>query len=143
MPFVLFHEFFPEVAKQETRSITVQPGSNLGVPPGEYGFMEMFCDEAGCDCRRVMFYVLSPPRTDVEAVVAWGWENRDFYARWFGIDDPAMVTELQGPSLNLGSPQARHAGALLRIVKEILLADPAYVERVKRHYTLFREQISQ
>jgi hypothetical protein len=141
MPFVAFHKFCPEVAARETRTIHVLPGSNLGVPPADYHFEEMYCDERGCDCRRVMFAVMSSARGDMEAVIAWGWESRDFYARWMHMDDPAMLDELQGPILNLGSPQSQHAGALLRIAQQFLLSDPAYVERIKRHYALFREHI--
>jgi hypothetical protein len=55
MPYVLLHNYFPELAGRETRSVTVPPGSPLGLPPGEYGFLETYCDEPGCDCRRVMF----------------------------------------------------------------------------------------
>ena len=143
MSFVLFHEFFPEVAKKETRSIAVPPGGLQGVPEGSYGFLEMFCDESGCDCRRVMFSVVSLERQALEAVIAWGWEDRAFYARWFGMNAPEMVNELKGPILNLGSPQTKDAGALLRMTEDLLLTDPAYVERVQRHYALFREQIDQ
>ena len=141
MPFVMFHELCPEVAKAETRSLTVPLGSEVGVPAGDYGFLEMFCDEPGCDCRRVMFYVMSLARKDVEAVIAWGWEDRDFYARWYGMDDLEMVKELKGPVLNLGSPQTRYSGAVLRLAEKFLLTEPVYVERIKRHYAMFRERI--
>ncbi len=43
MPFRMFHDYFPEIAEQETRSITVLPQSNMGLPAGSYGFLEMFC----------------------------------------------------------------------------------------------------
>jgi hypothetical protein len=141
MPFAPFHQYFAEVAEHETRSITVPPGSRLGVPAGDYGFVEMFCDEPGCDCRRVMFSVLSSARQDVEAVIAWGWEDRTFYARWLKMDDPHFLKALQGPILNPGSPQTRYAGAVLQMAKDLLLTDPAYVERVKRHYAMFRARI--
>ena len=72
MPFRLFHDFFPELAERETRTLTVLPGADLGVPPGEYGLLEMFCDEPGCDCRRVFFSVFSSASKRMDAVVAWG-----------------------------------------------------------------------
>jgi hypothetical protein len=141
MPYVPFERFFPEIAEQETRVLTVLPGSNLDVPPAQYAFLEMFCDEVGCDCRRVMFSVHSSLRNDFEAVVAWGWEDRAFYARWLGFGDNRMLDELQGPVLNLASPQSCHSGAILRLTRDVLLRDTAYVERVKRHYALFREHV--
>jgi hypothetical protein len=141
MPFVPFHDYFPELAEQETRSITVLPNSDLGLPAGEYGFMEMYCDEPGCDCRRVFFYVVCSFRKGVQAVVAWGWEDLDFYRRWFKYGDPALAVDLKGPILNWGSSATELAPALLALVRNVLLKDAEYVERIKRHYTMFREKI--
>ena len=87
MPFQPFHELFPERAAEETRSITLEgvERSDSPLPEGQYGFLEMFCNERGCDCRRVMFYVVSDydERKHVKAVIAWGWESRHFYKKWF------------------------------------------------------------
>jgi hypothetical protein len=141
MPFVLFHDYFPELAERETRSLTVLPGSNLGLPPGEYGFLEMYCDEPGCDCRRVFFYVVCSFRKEVQAVVAWGWEDLAFYAKWMKHGDKTDAVYLKGPVLNLGSPATDLAPALLEVVRTILLQDPEYVERIKRHYRMLREKI--
>ena len=141
MPYQLFHDLFPEMAERETRTITVLEDSDLGLAPGDYSFLEMFCNEGGCDCRRVFFYVVSSLRKDVEAVVAWGWETPDFYAKWMKDDDPQVVAELKGPTLNLASPQTPLAPAILDLCRNVLLRDQAYVERVKRHYRGFREKI--
>ena len=141
MPFVLFHDHFPEIAERETRTITVPGKSALGLPAGHYGLVEMYCDEPGCDCRRVFFYIVSSVREDVEAVVAYGWESPEFYARWLHDDDPTMIEELRGPALNLGSPQSRLAPAILEIVKNVVLRDSAYVDRLKAHYRMFRDKI--
>ena len=48
MPFVPFQELCPEVAENETRTLTL-PTAKGGVPPGAYTFIEMYCDEEGCD----------------------------------------------------------------------------------------------
>jgi hypothetical protein len=143
MPFVLLGSYFREVAERETRSITVPPGSGLGLPPGEYGFLEMYCDERGCDCRRVFFYVVRPQSQSPEAVIAWGWEDMDFYKRWFKYGDFADAVELKGPILNWGSPATALAPALLELVRNVLLKDPEYVERLKRHYRMFRDAVDQ
>ncbi len=141
MPFVPFHRFFPDVARRETRSITVRGAARRGLPDGEYGFIEMYCNERGCDCRRVFFYIVSTPDNQLHAVVAYGWETRDFYVRWMHDDDPDTIAALMGPCLNLGSPQSRLAPALLRLVRDVLLSDTAYVGRVKRHYRMVRDRI--
>ncbi len=141
MAYVLFHDYFPAVAERETRSITIINFLKWRLPPGQYSFLEMFCDEPGCDCRRVFFYVVSSFRKDVEAVIAYGWESTSFYAKWMGDDDPATIAELKGPVLNLGSPQTSLAPAILKLFQGVLLTDSAYMERVKRHYAMFREKI--
>jgi hypothetical protein len=97
----------------------------------------MFCDEPGCDCRRVFFSVLSSVREEIEAVVAWGWEDPAFYAAWMKDDDPEIVASLKGPTLNLGSPATSLAPAVLEVTRAVLLQDRHYVERVKRHYRCF------
>jgi hypothetical protein len=141
MPYVPFDEYFPKLAESETRVITIFPGDKSGIPIDSYAFCELFCNEPGCDCRRVFFTVMSEKQQQMEVVVAYGWETKGFYAKWLGDNDPATLAELQGPVLNLGSPQSKSAPAILQLVKDVLLQDPAYVERVKHHYDLFRQKI--
>lgn len=141
MPFQMFHDLFPELAERETRCITVMDNADTGLPRGQYFFHEMYCNEEGCDCRRVFFFVVSSVRKDVETVIAWGWEKPDFYAEWLPSADPHAVAEHKGPMLNMGSPHTAQAPAILEIARELLLRDPDYVARVKRHYDLFRGKI--
>lgn len=141
MPYVFFHEYFPEIAERETRTITILEQSSTGLPRGQYSFVEMYCDERGCDCRRVFFYMVSSLKKGVEAVIAYGWESPEFYARWMKDDSPEIIEQLQGPILNIGSPQSRLAPAILQIAKDIILQDKAYVERIKSHYAMFRDRI--
>jgi len=141
MPFAQFWEYFPEVAKRETRSITVPPGSPLGLPPDDYGFLELYCDEPGCDCRRVLLSVIARSRGGIQAVIGWGWEDVDFYARWMRSCDKAEAVFMKGPALNPLSPAAELAPALVELVRDVLIKDPDYVERIKRHYQMFREKI--
>jgi hypothetical protein len=141
MPYVFFHEYFPEIAERETRSITIPKRLSSGIPAGEYGFLEMYCDERGCDCRRVFFYVISPTKEEPLAVVAYGWENPQFYARWMKDDSPKVIEELRGPILNMGSPQSSLAPAVLELVRDVLLQDELYVERLKIHYRMFRDKV--
>ena len=140
MPYSFFHDHFPEIAKHETRAITVLSESTFQLPPAEYYLYEMYCDERKCDCRRVFFSVVSSLRSNVEAVVAWGWESRNFYEKWIGRSDPQIIRELQGPVLNLTSPQSDLAPAILKLIKDVALQDRIYVERIKNHYKIFRNK---
>ena len=47
---------FPGLGEQETRVATVLEDDEL--PEGEYAFLESYCDEPGCDCRRVVVRVV-------------------------------------------------------------------------------------
>ena len=50
MPMTPFMERFPELGACETRSVTIANRDDL--PNGEYGFIELYCNEPDCDCRR-------------------------------------------------------------------------------------------
>ena len=126
MAFSLFYNFFRDLEERETRTITVLPGADVGIPPGEYGLMEMFCDEPGCDCRRVFFSVFSTERKRADAIITWGWEDIEFYSQWMTYGSREAAEYLKGPSLNVGSPAADHAPAILALVREILRADKLF-----------------
>lgn len=138
MPFSLFQEKFEEIAEKETRSIILFSDPDL--PDDQYGLIESYCDEPDCDCRRVFFNVFALQREEIVAVIAYGWESKKFYAEWLGDNDPEIIKELQGPVLNTASRQSKLAPALLEKVKYIL-KDKNYVERLKRHYKMFKETI--
>jgi uncharacterized protein YecA (UPF0149 family) len=75
------------------------------------------------------------------AVIAYGWESKKYYAKWFGNNPPGdILEELQGPALNSASPQSDLAPALLLMVKQVL-QDKDYVNRLKRHYEMFKETV--
>lgn len=139
MPYTPFSNYFPDIVGHETRSITILNNSEL--PAGTYSLLEMYCDEPGCDCRRVFFAVVSSITKNIEAVIAYGWESPEFYIKWMGDNDPDIIKELIGPTLNLSSPQSRLAPAILKMVKNVVLQDQTYVQRLKTHYKMFRAKI--
>ena len=55
-------------------------GAADGLPADAYGMLEMYCNEPGCDCRRVFFMVVAKRYREPLAYVAYGWESRKFYA---------------------------------------------------------------
>jgi hypothetical protein len=140
MPFQPIKELFPEIAEKETRVLTTLD-NHPTLPPDDYGLLESYCNEPGCDCRRVFFNVASLRRQKIEAVIAYGWESKKFYAKWFGDDNPDIINDLKGPILNPGSPQSELAPALLREIKNVVLQDKNYIARLKRHYHMFKEVI--
>ncbi len=140
MPFEPFYEGFRDLAIKETRNVTIFE-DHPTLPADEYGLVEFYCNDENCDCRRVIFNVLSKNRNDYVAVIGYGWESADFYRQWTIRDDPGVVRELQGPVLNPLSPQSEIAPALLELMRTLVLKDPAYVARLKRHYQMFKEKV--
>ncbi len=136
MPYIPFYELFPKTAERETRSLI--NFDNDSFPKGEFGFIEMFCDE--CDCRRAVIRVVSPPTgPEALATISYGWGTRSFYERW-GHGDEVIVESMFGVQLMHFAPQSQVADQLLEAFKNIVLADPEYEKRVRRHYSQFRKK---
>lgn len=135
-PFV---ERFPELGARETRSLTVAGRTDL--PDGDYGFLEFYCNEPHCDCRRVMIVVLRPGTGWKQswATINYGWESVEFYQHW--AKAPTWDRFLwQGPFLDPLAAPTPYSPALLDLFK-VMLQAPDYVERLKNHYRLFRAAV--
>ena len=78
----------------------------------------MFCDEPGCDCRRVMFSVASNRSNKILAVIAYGWETPEFYTNWLNDNDPNLLAETIGPTLNTASPTITICTDSIRLIKK-------------------------
>jgi hypothetical protein len=124
MPLELFFHHFPEIGKQETRSFTIGGGPDRGVPEGEYGFVELYCTERGCDCRRVMLQVVNE-RDGIVASISYGFDRKG---------------EMPGPYLDPLHKRAPYADALLKMTEKLLFSDPVYVARLERHYQMIKEK---
>ena len=134
---VPFHTRFPDVAWPETRSVSVYL-ARQGLPVGEYAFVEYFCNEPGCDCRRVLFKVVSKSQPgEILAVINFGWEAVAFYTRWLHGDEEG-ANEIVAAALDPLNRQSRHAPALLDLFRKLWLPDQDYVARQRRHYELFK-----
>jgi len=139
MPYAPFQERFPKIAAKETRAITIL--NNPELPSDTYGLIEAYCDELDCDCRRVFLNVISTNQKKLLATIAFGWERKKYYAKWMGDNDPKTIRDIKGPVLNLASTQSKLAPALLKQIK-VVLQDKNYIERLKRHYNLFKDKIA-
>ncbi len=135
-----FASEFPELAANETRGVRLQKPQS-GLPAGDYGFIELYCVDPECDCRRVLIQVRSSERPEtVLATINYGWEDEAFYTRWLG-GNSNDAHDMAGATLDPLNPQSEYAGALLRLFEAVVLQDAAYVERLKKHYLLFRSKI--
>jgi len=142
MVFKRFMEFFPEIAEKETRRITLR--NDPQIPDGEYAFVDSFCEDKHCDCRRAYFDVLQidPDYEPIHAArISYGWEDLDFYLSWSPYLPSKMATEMKGPILQPFQKQSRYAERFLEFFESDFLTDPAYTDRIKRHYALFKAKL--
>ncbi len=139
MAFTPFHEYFPDIAETETRTMTILGDSK--VPEDTYALVESYCDEPGCDCRRVFFTIVATQAARTVATIGYGWEGERFYAKWYGEDDPKAIREIKGPTLNRLSRQSEVAQAIREMFEKYILQDKKYVKRLKHHYKMFREAV--
>jgi hypothetical protein len=126
---------FPGLGDRETRVATFMEGNEI--PAGKYLFFELYCDDEACDCRRVVIQVVpDSPEPEIFASINYGWEEPEFYATWMGSE--GEEDEMSGAILEPLLPQSRHSRFFLRFFGQVMLQDPAYVERLKRHYAMFK-----
>ncbi len=130
-----FYADFSDIAAKETRVLTIlQPGD---LPVGQYAFIELYCDDPGCDCRRVLIQVVvGEDPSKVLATLNYGWESLAFYEGW--VRNKAFAKECVGVSIDRLGPQSQYSRVFQQVF-EWMLKDDAYNERLKRHYRMVKE----
>ncbi len=140
MPMVPFYTKFPDIAAVETRSLII--AKNEKMPDGIYGLLESYCDELNCDCRRVFINVVSEGLpAKILATISYGWETPGFYKKWMRGADPDLIEMMTHPYLEISCPQSEYANGFLELFQEVI-KDKSYVERLARHYVLFKEVVN-
>jgi len=136
MAMVPFYARFRSLAFREMRTVLLRGHHSL--PDREYGFLEFYCNERGCDCRRVILQIVTPETgTRAWASISFGWEGPAFYKKWMSGDANAAAG-MAGVTLDPLNPQTEHSQALLRLFRDVVLRDSAYVQRLKHHYEIFK-----
>lgn len=116
--FMIPYEYlFEENARAETRTLTIN--GYPPVPDGEYALLESYCPDPECDCRRVLFRVLSRQQERIVSTFSCAFPegNQEF-------------TPEQEPF----GPQSPFTFEVIDLVVAHLEDDAAYVERLKTHY---------
>lgn len=131
-----FIQRFPELGTRETRTITT--AGLQGLPADEYALLELYCNEHGCDCRRVVIEVVARSTGETLAIINYGWESLDFYEKKLRSEEYAR--EVVGGSLDPMNRQSRHAPILLAMFRDVI-KDRAYTDRLARHYQLFKQTV--
>ena len=123
-----FHALFDDLAKKETRVLYPPPGDSL--PQGSYLFMEAYCTESECDCRRVLIQVLHAETKRQVATINYGFEpSKPPYE-----DEPQVF-------LDPMNPQSEYSDRLQGAFETLMLTDADYVARLHAHYDMWKRVV--
>jgi len=140
MRFSSFFEEFPELIETEFRNIFVFDNNNYKyIPPGNYAFLELFCPELNCDCRKVIINVISadPPKT--WTTLNYGWESEEYYKTWWG-KSLKYYQPMSGVTFDPPTKDPLQ-NEFLMVFADIIKHDQIYAKRIKTHYAMFKEKI--
>ncbi len=145
-----FHLLFSELAQREVRCLHIgppaesQPQTAPALPADEYLYVESYCEELGCDCRRVSLQVIRRSQPDkVLASIVYGWDKESFYRKRAAGDEDAYETAMRTVRGELDplEEQSEFAEELLELFQRFVLDEP-YRLRLRRHYRLFKEELA-
>ncbi|MEK7674209.1 MAG: hypothetical protein AAB676_00055 [Verrucomicrobiota bacterium] len=136
---IQFHSLCPEVAQREVRCVQVGPGP--GLPADEYAYVEFYCEDLQCDCRRVFLQVMAKGQPEkVFASINYGWEEESFYQKRMAWDPTAARRVVRG-ELDPMNAQSEFAEDLLELFQRHVLDEP-YRLRLRRHFRLFKDELA-
>src|SRR5690606_34206682 len=118
------------------RSVILAKDPDL--PDGEYNFLDTYCTDPTCDCRRTIILVMHG--SQLVSRVNFGWESPEFYLRWLGSTaDRDLAEEMSGPSIDFMSPDRVSREGMLRLMNHLL--DDQWISRIKDNYRQIRSTI--
>lgn len=125
MGMIGFHFPFPDEAANECRMVTPLGRANL--PRRTFVFMEAYCAEPRCDCRRVMLNVIDAETHDHVATINYAFEP-----------PKPLFDDVGQMFLDPLNPQTELSPTFLELTADMLARDPAYHGRLVRHYTMWK-----
>jgi hypothetical protein len=139
------HSILPELAAREVRCVHIGAGPDFapgsGPPPDEYAYLEFYCEDLNCDCRRVFLEVVPKSQPGkVFASISYGWENEAFYRKRMPWNPNAAKRTVRG-ELDAINEQSEFAAGFLELFRKVVL-DEEYRLRLQRHHQLFREALA-
>jgi hypothetical protein len=133
-----FYEKFPGIAENETRSITVF--NHAHIPNGKYVFLEMYCPDYSCDCRKASILVLEDNAHKKMALISYGWASMKFYLKW-GLSKGDAESLTKGYVDPLGE-NTKYSSYFLDIFLNSIKEEPDFKNRLKRHYKLYKNSLT-
>jgi hypothetical protein len=124
-------------AAHKVRTVTIAQSPEL--PDGEYSFIDTYCTDPMCDCRKTMIQVMHEGR--LVSIINYGWESHEFYRNWMGgSEEDHPMPEMHGASIDITSPDLVSSDGVLALFNALL--NEIWVAKFKRHYGEVKSAVS-
>lgn len=122
----------------QVRTVGLRDSRQL--PDGDYRFVDTYCTDPCCDCRKTMILVY---RDDVHvSTINFGWESAAFYQKWMGNShEDDMVVSMRGASIDITSPDKVSARGMLAFFQALL--DENWIAKFKTHYSGVKAKLAE
>lgn len=125
LPFDLL---FPDLARSE--ALFIEVADKRSRPAALLVFREFYCNDPGCDCRRVILHAVVAGQQRIVAGIGYGFEpsKPPFH------DEPQIFLD----PLN---PQSELSDVVLDVFTKLVESEPSVRERFIEHYTLWKRVV--
>ncbi len=134
-------EFIPagEVIGEAHQVRSVRIAQSPQLPDGEYSFIDMYCSDPSCDCRKTMIQVMHNGR--LVSIINYGWETAAFYKKWMGSSaEDKSFPAMNGASIDITSPNLVNGEGVLGLFNALL--NDMWIAKFKRHYKEVKAAVS-
>ncbi len=134
----MLSSFIPagELLGPECRVRSVVLAADPYLPSGEYTFIDTYCNDNTCDCRKTIIQIFHDKK--LVSIVSFGWESPKFYLRWLNSTrDLEFAKEMSGVSIDPSSPDLVSPQGILLLVKHLM--DSKWISMLKENYRLIRK----
>lgn len=128
-----------EIIGKAHRVRTVGLRKNPHLPDGDYTFLDTYCVDPKCDCRKTMIQVM---HNGIHvATINFGWEPPEFYRLWMGGAEDERMPKLHGATIDITSPNKVPESDMLAFFNAIL--DEQWIAIIKRHYSAVKARLAE
>tara|TARA_B110000037_G_scaffold167729_1_gene190007 strand:- start:7105 stop:7608 length:504 start_codon:yes stop_codon:yes gene_type:complete len=134
----MLSSFLPagEILGPECEVRTAVLADDPHLPVGEYTFIDTYCTDNSCDCRKTIIQIFHVKKH--VATVSYGWESPKFYLRWLNnTQERELAKEMSGVSIDYSSPNLVSSEGILLFINHLL--DEKWISIIKKNYSLIRK----
>lgn len=135
MEFIAAGEIIGDL--HQVRSVQIERSPQL--PDGEYSFIDMYCSDPGCDCRKTMIQVLHNGKH--VSTINYGWEPAEFYEKWMeSSKEDTPFPSMAGASIDITSPNRVNEEGVIGLFYALL--NDTWIAKFKNHYRAVKMAVS-